>query len=250
MLDELNEEKIAAALTVPRVHVFAEVGSTNDEALALLSAGAPAWTVVVADRQTAGRGRMGRRWLTPAGQALAVSVVLRPAVPPASLPRLTMLGAVAVLRALGRWFAPEALGLKWPNDALLEGRKVAGILPEGRFLGARLEGAVLGVGLNVHTRFDAYPELAARATSMAQAAPGREFDRVEVLAALVEELQAAYPHLEDAALFAAWRDALVTLGRTVTIGGVRGAAEAVQPDGALLLRDGGGKMHRVRAEDA
>ena len=234
------------------LHFQARTGSTNDDARRLLSAGAPVWTVVVADEQTAGRGRMGRRWVAPPGKAVLMSVVLRPQVEPARLTRLTMLGAVAALRTLERWFAPGAAALKWPNDVLLRGRKVAGVLPEAVFRGGAFAGAVLGIGLNVNSDFSADPALSARAISMAQAA-GASFDRAEVLMELLAHLRALYPSLEDDSLFEAWRGALLTLGRRVTASAgderLSGVAESVDADGALWLRQDDGARVRLLAAD-
>ncbi len=256
MAEQYDSESIAAALKARRLDVplryFAQIDSTNDEAKRLLSAGAPAWTVVAADEQTAGRGRMGRRWTAPPGAAVLMSVVLRPAINPARLNRLTMLGAVATLRALRRWFAPGEVSLKWPNDVLLRGRKAAGVLPEAVFLGETFAGAVLGIGLNVNTDFSADPELAGRAISMAEAR-GAPMDRAEVLTELLTQLWEAYPSLDGDTLFDAWRGALTMLGARVTVttpgGMLTGHAESADADGALWLRTDAGERVRLLAGD-
>lgn len=245
----------ARGLDAP-LRYFAQIGSTNDEAKRLLAEGAPAWTVVVADEQTAGRGRMGRRWRAPPGAAVLMSVVLRPQVAPGRLSRLTMLGAVATLRALRRWFEPEAVSLKWPNDVRLRRRKVAGVLPEAIFTGDVCAGAVLGIGLNVNGDFSGDAELAHSAISMAMAG-GAPFDRAEVLAELLAQLRAAYPTLdgEDGRdpLYEAWRGALAMLGRRVTVaapeGALAGVAEDVDDEGALWLRKDDGARVRLLAGD-
>ena len=251
-----DQETLAAALQAHGLelplHVFAQIDSTNDEARRRLSAGAPAWTVIVADEQTAGRGRLGCRWTSPPGAGVLMSVALRPQIDPARLNRLTMLGAVAALRALRRWFPPEAVSLKWPNDVLLRGRKVAGVLPEAVFVGEMFAGAVLGVGVNVNGDFSADPDLAGRATSMAEVW-GAPLDRAEVLAALLAHLWEAYPALAHDDLFTAWRDALAMLGAPVTVttpgGALSGVAESVDRDGALWLRTDAGERVRLLAGD-
>lgn len=244
---------IDAARLKTTAYFYPEIGSTNTEALRLAGEGAAAWTAVVADCQTAGRGRAGRAWRTPPGQSIALSVILRPEIDPADLPRLTMLGAVSTMRALRRWVAKAELGLKWPNDVLLQRRKVAGILPEARFWGDRVDAVVLGVGLNVSTDFGDAPDLAQSAISLVQATQGQPFSRVEVLVELLLRLEQDYPRLSSRLLFREWQDALVTLGRPVTVttpaGEVHGFAESVDAHGALWVRADDGARRRFVAGD-
>jgi BirA family biotin operon repressor/biotin-[acetyl-CoA-carboxylase] ligase len=238
-----------------RVRFFARVGSTNDEGKAQLEQGAPAWTVLVADVQTAGRGRRGRQWETPPGAALLCSVLLRPSIPPQSLNRLTMLGAVAVQHALACWAPPDALRIKWPNDVLLHGRKVAGVLPEALFSGSACTGAVLGIGVNVHAA-PTLPEAPAQPISLADAAAQpAAIDRAEVLAELLVQLRRLYRYLpprpEDDTLYTAWAAALDTLDRQVTAttpsGTVSGRAAAVDAEGALWVHTADGRRVRLLA---
>lgn len=137
-----------AELPLGEIRYFDTLGSTNDEARAWLAAKPPNLSLVVADEQTAGRGRVGRRWLTPRGAALACSVLLHPdQVNPDALALVNGLGALAISEALQKMgLAPT---IKWPNDVLLQGAKVAGVLPEAEWLGERLRGVVLGIGINV-----------------------------------------------------------------------------------------------------
>jgi BirA family biotin operon repressor/biotin-[acetyl-CoA-carboxylase] ligase len=244
------------------------VGSTNDVARALAGAGFPHGTVVVADVQTAGRGRQGRRWQAPPGAALLCSTLLRPALPVAALPALTMAAADAAAAVTGR---PAAL--KWPNDVLMAtagaaGRpappalaqagesepplkKVAGVLLETALAGHRLASVIVGIGINV----SAHPPELATATDLAAVA-GRPIARAAVLDALLARLDhwaGAALAGEQAAVFAAWRARLVTLGRpvhVVTAGeAFDGLAEDVDTDGALLVRVAGGGRRRLLAAD-
>jgi BirA family transcriptional regulator, biotin operon repressor / biotin---[acetyl-CoA-carboxylase] ligase len=213
----------------PRVH-HRSTDSTNARARALAAAGAPHGTVVTAAEQTAGRGRQGREWTAPAGRALLMSVLLR------DRPRLLPLtAAVAVAEVVG----PDA-AIKWPNDVQLEGRKVAGILVEGR----PQEGwMVLGVGLNVAVRPEDLPE-ELRDTA---AGLGREPADVEpVLAELLARLHAwlAVPHDDVLQAFRA-RDALFE--RDVAWAGGEGVAEGIDAEGRLLVRTGGGAVEALDA---
>ena len=204
-------------LGAPRLHLRT-TDSTNERARALAMAGAPHGTLVTAGEQRAGRGRQGRTWSAPAGRALLASLVLRE-IPPL----LALASAVAVADVVGA----EAQ-IKWPNDVLVGGRKVAGILAEGR----PQEGwAVLGIGINVAVReSDLPPELAGRAAGL-----GLEPDAIEpLLEALLEALSMRLAQ-EPAAILDAWgaRDAL--RGREVRWQHGRGVAAGVDGDGRLLV---------------
>lgn len=204
------------ALGTPRLHLRS-VDSTNLRARSLALAGAPHGTLVTAWEQTAGRGRQGRAWTAPPGRSLLMSLVLRE--PPPLLPLLT---AVAVSDVCG----PGAQ-IKWPNDVWLGGRKVAGILVEGR---PQEHWAVAGIGLNVAVREADFPEeLRSHATGM-----GLEPEDVErVLAALLEALAA---RLDDpAGALAAWRSRDALRGRSITWNGGSGTADGVDEDGRLVV---------------
>jgi BirA family transcriptional regulator, biotin operon repressor / biotin---[acetyl-CoA-carboxylase] ligase len=209
---------------VPRVH-WRLTDSTNERAGRLAAAGAPHGTLVSAGEQAAGRGRQGRAWSAPAGTAVLMSLVLRE--PGEGLP---LAAAVAVCEAL-----PVAAAIKWPNDVLVESRKLAGLLVEGR----PQEGwAVLGLGLNVTT--DAFPgELEGRATSLRR--EGVETDTETVLEAVLEQLDAWLPRpLEE--VLEAWRGRDVLRGRRVRWNGGEGTAAGVDPSGSLLVDSAGGRQ--------
>lgn len=208
----------------PRLHLRA-TGSTNDRARALAEAGAPHGTLVTAGEQTSGRGRQGRTWSAPAGRALLMSLVLR-----GEPPLLPLAAAVAVARTCG-----AQARIKWPNDVLIGGRKVAGILAEGR----PQEGwAVLGIGLNVAVRVEDLPaELHARAGTL-----GRSPRDVEpALHALLGELDAAFA-LAPPTLLEAYRERDALAGQAIAWQGGAGIAAGVDDGGRLLVDlDGGGR---------
>ena len=229
--------------------------STNDIAAARARAGEPAGLVVAADEQTVGRGRLGRTWHSPAGDNLAFSVLLRPTRPAAEIPPLTLLAGAAVAEAL------RPLGvtprLKWPNDVeLVDGagrpRKVAGILTEMASAGDSAEHVVVGIGVNVNGD-DFPPELADRAISLRRAL-GRAVDRAELLAAVLGALERLYADFERRGAVAAVEAfaAHATLPDRCRVGTpgrpgefLEGVALGLDPDGALRLRDDGGRVHRV-----
>jgi BirA family biotin operon repressor/biotin-[acetyl-CoA-carboxylase] ligase len=231
------------------VHHFETLDSTNDLAKELAARGAPEGTVVVAEAQTGGRGRLGREWDSPPAVGLYVSLVLRPMLPPVDLPQITLTSAVAVVRAVRR-VAGVAPGIKWPNDLLLNGKKLGGILTEMETESDRIRHVVVGLGLNVNNpEFPA--ELAATATSLTLATGGA-FSRVHLLRAWLDEFDGLYDRFLRqgfAEILAEWKGLAVTLGRPVTVRQgpreISGLALDVAPDGALLLRIDGGEIVRV-----
>jgi BirA family biotin operon repressor/biotin-[acetyl-CoA-carboxylase] ligase len=205
------------ALGHPRIHLR-ETGSTNDRARELAEAGAPHGTLVTADAQSAGRGRQGRTWTAPAGHALLLSLVLR-----GTPPLLPLAAAVAVADVCG-----DAAQIKWPNDVLLDGRKVAGILVEARL---QQGWAVLGIGLNVAVRVEDLPsELRGRAGTLGRPPEDRE----PVLAELLRALEVALGLRADA-LLDRWRARDALVGREVRWSGGHGVAAGVDAGGRLLV---------------
>jgi len=256
--DNLDRTAVEAALAergmapIDRLVVLDQVGSTSTE-LRAHAAGTDAWpdgSVLVADHQVGGRGRAGRTWTTPRGQALTFSVLLRPGVPAERLGWAPLIGGLAVVRALsGLGLAPV---VKWPNDVLLPAatsvagwgafRKVAGVL--GDLVVDAGPAVVLGIGINVHQGLD---DLAVpTATSMALA--GRPVPRAEVLAAVLDELGALVAQWGEGrttgGLVTACAEACVTIGRSVQVarpGGetIVGVATGLADDGALMIESGG-----------
>lgn len=227
--------------------------STNDVAAELARQGAADGTVVVADRQTAGRGRRGRVWLAPPRSSLLCSLIVRPSLKPAQAARLTMLASVATQRAIRAMGLPAVI--KWPNDVLINERKVAGILTETDILGDQLSFAVIGIGVNVNIPPADLPAVATGATSLL-AEGGRRFSRWRLLRLLLAAFAARYQAMaadDGAALFQEWRQNLSTLGQAVTIRTadveMAGVAEDVEPDGTLLLRQKGDALARVTVGD-
>lgn len=231
------------------------VGSTNDLARHLARAGAPDGQVVIADEQTAGKGRLGRSWTTPRGSALAMTLVLRPALPPHHAPRITLAAAVAVAEAVRSETGLPA-GIKWPNDLQVRGRKFCGILTEMEADMDRVEFVVCGMGLNVNlTREDLPAEVQETATSLAAEAQ-RTIARAPLARAILTRFEAVYADLTGgcfSAVLERWRELSVTLGRQVSVRSVTGAptlhgmAEDLDSDGALLVRSEEGGLHRVVA---
>jgi BirA family biotin operon repressor/biotin-[acetyl-CoA-carboxylase] ligase len=228
------------------------VESTQPIAFAIAADGAPDRSVVIADSQAAGRGRRGRPWHDEPGASLLVSIVLRPHLPAARLATLSLTAGVALAEALERAAGLDAR-LKWPNDVLVGGRKLAGILLESR-LGATPAGgpAVVALGIGVNLTQRSFPsELGDRATSV-RLAGGRDVDRDGLLTEILARLDHWRGRLETDGfepVRARWRALADTLGRPVSVDGVAGVAVDVDDDGALLVADDHGVRCRVVAGD-
>ena len=238
-----------------------EVDSTNRVLADLAQQGAHDGTVVVAESQTAGRGRLGRTWLSPRGLNLYVSILLARALPSETVSWTPMLAAVAVLRAI-RTLTTLDVRLKWPNDVLAlrseVGRKLAGILVDGVGTGqASGRAMVVGIGINVNMPVAAFPkELRATATSLLIEG-GSSVDRGRLLATLLGELERLYDHAcahGPGDIAAAYQAACDTIGKPVRIeligsGKIEGTAEGLASDGALRLRTKHEKVLEIRAGD-
>ena len=233
--------------------VLGVTDSTNRVAMEMAENGAPHGTVVVADAQTAGRGRMGRRWVSPAGKNLYVSLLLRPSVPAADAPRLALVAGVALADTV------EAMGvtasLKWPNDLYCGGRKAAGILAEMASDPGGVRHVVIGVGLNVNMEeADFPPELRDAATSLRIRA-GRAFRRVDVLARLLDAFGTRYAGFIGggfSTLRDGWDRRDFLRGRRVLLrrqgGEGWGTADGLDAAGALrFLPDGGPAIESVHS---
>lgn len=235
--------------------VLPRTTSTNDVAKEMAHRGEPEGTVVVADEQTAGRGRMERRWSAPPSTCLLCSILFRPSLTPAQANRLTMLCSMAAADAIEDVAGLE-VALKWPNDLVVRSpnwRKLAGILTETGLEGERVTFVVVGIGVNVNVSAEVLPDLAPNATSIL-AETGHELERAKLLAALLANVEARYERLRSGeSPHAEWATRLVTLGNHVRVttsdGVLTGLAEAVDENGALLLRMPDGTLRRLWAGD-
>lgn len=258
--DVLTEAEIRGflgptAIVGRELRCFQELDSTSTYLKA--QGDAPDGTVAVADSQTAGRGRMDRSFQSPKGQGIYLSVLLRPPLPPDRLPPVTALAGVAVCAAVERVCGARP-GLKWPNDPVLNGKKLCGILTELSLEAetGRVQSLVLGIGINVgQGPEDFTPEVREMATSLRQAL-GKPVSRPQLTAALLEELDRAYAALlagDLSAYLAAYRRRCVNLGKTVQLipfgGGDRETAQAVDIDGefSLVVRGADGRERTVRS---
>ena len=223
---------------------FQRVGSTNDVAKAWLAEGASAGAVVIADEQMRGRGRNGRVWHTPPNAALALSIVLKPPADYAA--RIGMIGALSVYD-LAAQVGCESIGIKWPNDILVRGKKISGVLVESVWERNELIGTALGIGVNVRVDFS-QTGLSDTAANLEDVL-GVPLDRAELIRLLLERVDFWYQRIGGDEVFDSWRRRLNMLGAPVVVDGLRGIARDVTPLGALLVEDQLGVLREVSAGD-
>lgn len=259
--DRLYPAEIEAGLTTKftgraGIHYYWQVGSTNEVARDLGEHGAPTGAVVVAETQGQGRGRLGRSWWSPPEKGIWMSVLWRPELPPGEVFLLSFATAVAVARAIGR-LLPLQVQIKWPNDVLVSGRKVAGILLEVRAELDQVHYVVAGIGLNANQEeADFPPELHVRATSLRRAW-GRPVSRVDLAREILTQLEEEYLCLhrgDRERLWREWHRFDVTIGRQVEVATgtdvYAGLATGITPEGKLVLELPGGEVIEFAAGDA
>ena len=234
---------------------FHAVPSTIEEAASLARQGAPEGTVVVAESQTGGRGRLGRKWSSPGGVGIWTSIILRPPVPPREAPKLTLLTAVSVAKVLAGSYGIAAR-IKWPNDVVTGGRKICGALTELVAEQDAVRYVIASFGLNVNQTPARFPaEVRPIATSMRIEA-GRRLDRPEVFRRVLRELDDQYAQYKERggeSVLAQWRALSCTLGRRVKVqlreSVVEGVARDLDDDGSLIVEVEGGGLKRVAYGD-
>lgn len=242
----LSEKTLHENLSYPFKY-FASADSSNDIAQHWLRDGADALSIVIADEQRRGRGRRGRIWYTPPTVALAISIILQPKVTFA--PRASMVGALAVYD-MCQHLAIADVGIKWPNDVHIKGKKVSGILPEAVWDNATLRGVILGIGVNVHNQLD--DDLVTIATTLSQET-SQPLDRAHLIAYLMQRITYWYRLIHTDDIVFAWKSRLNTIGQQVTITGnqmsIVGQAVDIDTDGALLIEKADGSIQSVLAGD-
>ena len=230
------------------------VDSTNTLAKALAEKGAPEGTVVVAEEQTAGRGRLGRGWVSPAGANLLFSLLLRPPLEPENVFVLTMVLALAGIDTI-EIATHLNCSIKWPNDLYLKRKKLAGVLTEFSVRGKSVEHVILGLGLNVHWHPETGKGIARQATSVF-AETGLKTDRSALLIRILKTFAVYYGHIKEGRMepyYKRWNDLCLVLGKQVTIssssGEIHGLAKKVDRQGALIILDRNGIEQRVVSGD-
>jgi len=248
---EALREGWACAIAGREIYCLVETSSTNHVALNLARQGALEGTVVVADAQSAGRGRLGRSWLAPPGTSLLFSIIFRPPSGPPPF-QTVMAVALGVMRGIVAETGLQAM-LKWPNDLLLDGRKAGGLLAEGEAQEGQSGFVVVGVGVNVNFYPRSVAGIPTEATSVLEVL-AREVDRCALLRHTLQAVDEEYSEFRQGiSPHARWAEALATLGKEVVVelagDHIRGRAERADEDGALWILEPGGTHRRITAGD-
>lgn len=237
------------------IHYEESVESTQKIAQRLVYEEAPEGTIIIAEEQLSGRGRMDRKWYSPKYTGIWLSMILRPNLPPPKAPQLTLITAVAVVQAIEEMtnLTPQ---IKWPNDILLNGKKVTGILTELQADADRIKSIIIGIGINVNQQVEDYPEeLQPIATSLSIEC-NQQLKRAELVQILLLKFEKLYTlYLEKGfyPLKLLWESYAISIGRNITArtvtGSLYGKAMGITDDGVLLIEDSAGKVHQVYSAD-
>ncbi|WP_181555924.1 biotin--[acetyl-CoA-carboxylase] ligase [Thermaerobacillus caldiproteolyticus] len=237
------------------IHFEEEVTSTQTIAQKLAYEGAKEGTLVVAEQQIAGRGRMARNWFSPKGTGIWMSLILRPPIPPQKAPHLTLLTAVAIAQAI-----QDVTGLvpdiKWPNDILINGKKCVGILTELQAEPDRIHSVIIGMGINVNQTVEQFPEdIRAIATSLA-IEKGEKIKRAELVQEILFKIEMLYrQYLQHGfrPIKLLWEGYAISIGKEITArtlsGTLRGMALGITDEGVLMLEDADGNIHYIHSAD-
>ncbi|MFC4617780.1 biotin--[acetyl-CoA-carboxylase] ligase [Camelliibacillus cellulosilyticus] len=258
--DRLSAPEITAGLETERfgrtIVYEPSMSSTQKVAHHLAEDGAEEGTLIVTDEQTEGRGRLGRHWDSGANRGIWMSLILRPSLQLKKIPPLTLLAAVAVVKAINK-VTQTACAIKWPNDILYDGKKLVGILTEMQAEEQTARAVILGIGMNVNTRIEQFPEnLRSVATSLYEIT-GKDQSRVQLIQSILKELEDLY-HLYLTNGFAPiklmWESYALCLGRVIharTVQGdvIKGMAKGISEEGVLLLEDANGEIHSIYSAD-
>jgi len=253
-MNEHSLKKKLSKLNIGELRYFDSIGSTNDEALAWAATGAPDFSIVIADEQTQGRGRLDRKWFTPKGSGLAFSLILRPtATFHQHLSRTVGLAALSIAESCsGLGLAPR---IKWPNDILLNGKKTAGILIENVWSGDDVDSLVIGMGINVHKESVPPAEvLQFPATSLEDELGKKAPSREDILFSIVSSFIHWRKRIGTDELIHAWEEMLAFRGEQVQVQAgsestVTGKLLGLESDGSLRLRDAHDKSVIIRFGD-
>jgi BirA family transcriptional regulator, biotin operon repressor / biotin---[acetyl-CoA-carboxylase] ligase len=249
LVQEIREGLQTSVMGQPGIYRFERTDSTNRRAKEMAAGGAAEGTLVIAETQTQGRGRLDRPWFSPPGENICASLILRPSLPPPSASRMVLLAAVAVAETLIQTVGLPA-AIKWPNDVLVKGKKIAGILVEMAVEMDAVDYMVIGLGLNVNTPVEHFPEEIRGSATSVLAETGKPFPRGLLLRRLLEQFDREYGTFRVSGfdpIIARWKAMTNMIGRRIVIRTIDGSHSGVvidfDQDGFLILRkDRGGEM--------
>lgn len=256
--NSLSKEEISLKLGTTfigrEIHAYPSVETTQFIAHNLAHEGIQDGAIVVADEQTAGKGRLGRSWHSPKGSGIWTSIILRPKLPPQRAPQFTLIAAVSVVQAIRKQTGLEA-EIKWPNDILINGKKIVGILTELQAEADQIKSVIIGMGINVNAGIEDFPSDLTTATSL-KIESGEDVNRAALLASILNELEVLYTeYMENGfrMIKLLWESYAISLGRNIkarTLNGViEGLAKGITEEGVLLLESDDGEVHHIYSAD-
>jgi BirA family biotin operon repressor/biotin-[acetyl-CoA-carboxylase] ligase len=255
LLPDRIQTNLHTARIGKKIHYFREIDSTNSYACKLAREGAAEGEIVIADGQRQGKGRLGRSWVSPPYLNLYLSAILRPKLAPAQAPQLTLMSAVALAETV-RSFILDTPEIKWPNDILVRGKKLAGILTEASCEGDRTLFVVVGMGVNLNFPLETMPAAIRETATSIMSLSEKPVDRESFARRLIHNLDQCYGDLEESgfpSIARRWESFFYLRGKRVRVewldGSVSGKALGIDADGALLLEDEQGFSKRVIAGD-
>lgn len=253
---EILEKNLAGKPFGRKLYYYPVTGSTNDEAFRLGVAGALEGAIVIADSQTKGKGRLQRVWHSPAGKNIYTSIILRPQFEVARAPQISIAAGVAVAEVLEK-YCPGKIQLKWPNDVLLNGKKICGILAQVKTNVRGIDFIVLGIGINVNIKYNQFPEDIRNLATSLSAETGREISRLELIISLYENLAKWYKKtLQDGfdAVKEKWLSLTPMIGCNVQVmfrdDVLKGKALGIDEQGSFIILTAEGETIKVTAGDA
>jgi BirA family transcriptional regulator, biotin operon repressor / biotin---[acetyl-CoA-carboxylase] ligase len=257
---DLNPEKLEKSLAGKffghKLYFISETGSTNDEAYSLGLNGASEGTVVIADSQHKGKGRMQRVWHSPSGVNIYTSVILKPQIPLSKASQISIVSGVAVAETLNQ-YCPEKVWLKWPNDVLIGGKKVCGILAQIKMKANTIDFIVLGIGININLSREQFPQNIKEIATSLFIETGRKISRQKLIISLYENLAKCYKQLHQEGfdrIKEKWLRLAPMIGQTVQVmfkdETIEGKATGLDEDGSLMLFTDGNKKVKVSSGDA
>lgn len=250
------QETLGTRLFGGRLYFYPEIASTNDEAIALAMAGAPEGTAVLADAQTAGRGRWHRSWISPPGVNIYTSIVLRPECESSRASQIPIMAGVAAAEVLDS-VCPGRVKLKWPNDVMIGPKKVCGILSQAKITSKKINFAVVGIGINVNAVLHHFPKTIRESATSLFLESGGEISRHDLLISLYENLEKWYKQLLQKGfgpIRKKWIESAPMMGQPIRITfkgeKTEGMAKRLDDDGCLVLAVEGNEEIKVSAGDA
>jgi BirA family biotin operon repressor/biotin-[acetyl-CoA-carboxylase] ligase len=253
---EALKESFTGKLFGHNFYFYSETTSTNDKAFSLGTADAPEGTAVIADSQSGGKGRFQRSWYSPPGVNIYTSVILRPKIESFKASQIPIMAGVAVAQVLDS-LCPGKIKLKWPNDVLLNEKKVCGILSQAKIIGGKIDFIVLGIGINVNIGYNQFSEELRGSSSSLVMETGKEISRQELIISIYENLEKWYKQLLRKGfdeIKKRWLEIAPMIGQTVQVifqeESVSGRVAGLADDGSLILFSKGNKEIKVSAGDA